>query len=69
MKLTSNEALDLLNSKRQKSEYIGWIEHSICVGNTAGKIAKALDLDEDYRGKKIGKNFYQMYLSLPKKII
>lgn len=48
MKLTSKEALDLLNSKRQKSEYIGWIEHSICVGNTAGKIAKTLDLDEDY---------------------
>lgn len=48
MKLTSKEAFDLLELKREKSEYTGWIEHSICVGNTAGKIAKALDLDEDY---------------------
>lgn len=46
MKLTSEEALNLLESKRDNSEFQGWIEHSICVGNTAGTIAQALKLDD-----------------------
>lgn len=47
MKLTSYEALNILNKERGKLESDMWIEHQICVGNTAGKIAKALGLDED----------------------
>jgi putative nucleotidyltransferase with HDIG domain len=48
MKLTSDEALKLLNADRGKLEHDGWIEHQICVGNTAGTIATALGLDEDF---------------------
>lgn len=47
MKLTSYEALNILKKERGKLESDMWIEHQICVGNTAGKIAKALGLDED----------------------
>ena len=52
MILTSNEARNILENARNKTESDGWIEHSICVGNTAGRIAKALnekgyDLDVD----------------------
>lgn len=47
MKLTSDEALNILNKERGKLESDMWIEHQICVGNTAGKIAKSLGLDED----------------------
>ena len=42
MKLTSNQALQIVESYRGKTESDSWIEHSISVGNTAGKIAKAL---------------------------
>lgn len=42
MKLTSIEALQMIESYRGKTENNRWIEHCICVGNTAGKIAKAL---------------------------
>ena len=48
MKLTSEEALLMLNEKRIDEKSNGWIEHCICVGNTAGTIAKALNLDEDF---------------------
>ena len=47
MKLTSEKALELLNEARGMAESDYWIEHSICVGNTAAVIAKALNLDED----------------------
>ena len=47
MKLTSDEALNILNKERGKLESDMWIEHQICVGDTAGKIAKSLGLDED----------------------
>ena len=47
MKLTSDEALNILNKERGKLESDMWIEHQICVGNTAGKIAKSLGLGED----------------------
>ena len=42
MKLTSKEARKILENARSKAESTGWIDHSICVGNAAGKIAKAL---------------------------
>ena len=43
MKLTSREAKEMLEETRQKTEDDRWIEHCICVGETAGKIAKALN--------------------------
>ena len=43
MKLTSNEALKILEEIRKNFENQGWIEHSICVGKSAGKIAEALN--------------------------
>ena len=48
MKLTSEEALKMLEEERNKTSNEAWINHSICVGNVAGKIAEALNLDEDY---------------------
>ena len=48
MKLTSSQALDLLEQAKGKAKDDYWIEHSICVGNTAGVIANALNLDEEF---------------------
>ena len=42
MKITSKEALEMLETYRGKTEYDSWIDHCISVGDTAGKIAKAL---------------------------
>ena len=42
MKLTANQALQMLENYRGKTESDGWIDHCICVGDTAGKIAQAL---------------------------
>lgn len=42
MKLNSLEARNLLEAERQKAKDDRWIEHSICVGNSAGVIAQAL---------------------------
>lgn len=42
MKLTSKEAQNILENFRGKNESDIWIDHSICVGNSAGKIAQAL---------------------------
>ena len=42
MKLIIEEALNMLETYRGKSKSDRWIDHCICVGNTAGKIAKAL---------------------------
>ncbi len=53
LKLTSKEALEMLESSRGKTPYDGWIDHSICVGNAAGVIAKALNLDEE-KAKTLG---------------
>ena len=53
MKLTSEKALALLNEARKVAKDDHWIEHSICVGNTASIIAKALNLDED-KAKALG---------------
>lgn len=43
MKLTVEQALQMLENYRGKTESDKWIEHCICVGNTAGKIAEALN--------------------------
>ncbi len=48
MKLTSAKALEMLENAKGKTKEERWIYHSICVGNSAGKIAKALNLDEEY---------------------
>ena len=53
MKLTSEKALEMLETFRSKMEDTGWINHSICVGNTAGKIASALGLDAE-KAKTLG---------------
>ena len=42
MKLDSIEAKNLLEQERQNVKDDKWIEHCICVGNSAGIIAKAL---------------------------
>lgn len=42
MKLTSNQALQILESYRGTTQSDKWIDHCIYVGDTAGKIAKAL---------------------------
>lgn len=43
MKLTSKEAKGIVESYRGKTLNDRWIDHCICVGDTAGKIAKALE--------------------------
>lgn len=48
MSLTSNDALKLIESERKNTQQDRWINHSICVGNIAGRIAEALKLDADY---------------------
>ena len=47
MKLTSDKALEMLENAKGKTASDGWIYHSICVGNSAGVIAEALNLDVD----------------------
>lgn len=42
MILTSEKALDLLEQAKGKAPDDNWILHSICVGDTASKIAEAL---------------------------
>lgn len=48
MKLTSKQAMKMLEDERMKAPDDRWIDHCICVGNVAGKIAKALNLDDDF---------------------
>ncbi len=43
MKLSSKDAKIKLESYRGKTESDIWIDHCICVGNTGGKIAQALN--------------------------
>lgn len=68
MVLKCEEALKLLNSCKGMAKNDDWITHSTCIGNAAGKIANALNLDEDYAktlgyihdiGKKYGWNSYE----------
>ena len=42
MKLNSKEAKELLEKERPNQKDDRWIGHSICVGDSAGRIAKAL---------------------------
>lgn len=53
MKLTSNQALKMIQDLKGKIPYDSWITHSICVGNSAGKIAENLNLDVD-KAKTLG---------------
>ncbi|HOP65746.1 MAG TPA: HDIG domain-containing protein [Bacilli bacterium] len=48
MKLSSSKALELLDNAKGKLDDDGWVFHQICVGDAAGVIAKALNLNEDY---------------------
>lgn len=48
MKLTLEKAREMLEEARKKLTDDRWINHSICVGNTAGKIAEKLNLDVNY---------------------
>jgi len=45
MILTSSKAIELLEASKGMAENDNWIYHCICVGNAAGKIAEALNLD------------------------
>lgn len=53
MKLTSNKAREMLEKYRGKTPSDGWIDHSICVGETAEIIDKALNLDSE-KAKTLG---------------
>lgn len=53
MKLTSKEALRLLKDAEKSTPSSGWIKHSISVGDAAGVIASALNLDVD-KAKTLG---------------
>lgn len=68
MELNCKKALMLLNDCKGMAKNDDWITHSICVGNTAGIIAKSLNLDEDYAktlgyihdiGKRFGWNSHE----------
>lgn len=48
MKLTVEKAREMLEDARGKTSSDKWIDHSICVGDSAGKIAEKLNLDVDY---------------------
>ena len=48
MKLTVEKAREMLEEARKKASDDHWINHSICVGDSAGKIAYKLNLDVDY---------------------
>ena len=43
MRLTSKDTRNLLEEERKKSNDDRWIEHCLCVGDSAGRIAKALN--------------------------
>ena len=53
MKMDSNTALELLKEAEKITTSKGWIKHSICVGDAAGVIANALNLDVD-KAKTLG---------------
>ncbi len=47
LKLTSEEALKMIEDSKGKTIHDGWIYHSICVGRAAGVVAEALGLDSE----------------------
>ena len=68
MNLVAEEVKKSLETEKENIKNNNWITHSICVGDTAGKIAKALDLDDNYAkvlgyihdiGKRFGCNNYE----------
>jgi putative nucleotidyltransferase with HDIG domain len=70
MKLTIEKAMELLEEVRPEISDVRWINHSICVGNTAARIAKALGLDPNYAaslgyvhdiGKCVNKEDYEWH--------
>ena len=52
-KMTTNDALNLLEMAKETTTQKGWIKHSICVGNTAERLAEALNLDKE-KAKVLG---------------
>ena len=58
MKLTSEEARDIVESYRGKTLNDKWIDHCICVGDTAGKIAKGL---KGYFDNLLGYSLYDLF--------
>ena len=48
MKLTVEKAREMLEEARKETSDDHWVNHSICVGDSAGKIAEKLNLDVDY---------------------
>lgn len=48
MKITSDEALQMLENARGKTAHDGWITHSIRVGESAFVLANALHLDSKF---------------------
>ena len=79
MKLTSEEARNILEEARKHTEDDRWIDHCICVGNTAGRIAqvlyeKGINIDVDKTIAlgyihDIGKKYINNEYSLEEKII
>ncbi len=53
MKLSSKTAKKMLDDALGKTPHDGWIKHSICVGDAAARIAKALNLDTE-KAKTLG---------------
>lgn len=53
MKLTCDKALEMLEKAEKDKSNKFWIKHSRCVGDTAGIIAKNLELDES-KAKTLG---------------
>ena len=54
MKLTSDEARTILENFRETTQSDKWIDHCICVGDTAGRIAQALK-EKGYNSTKLRK--------------
>ena len=64
MILTSKEARELLEIERKNAKDDRWIEHSICVGDSAGILAKALNekgLTKEEIAKAIGCGIATVY--------
>lgn len=53
MKLIEDRAKEILENARGKTTSDHWIHHSICVGNSAEKIAECLGLDVE-KAKTLG---------------
>ncbi len=54
MRLTLDKAKELLEHAKKTVENDGFIRHSICVGDTAAVIAKALGLEDPDYARALG---------------